>query len=580
MTGGDHKGGLQMTHVDPAKCGFSGILAICTVTLAMHPASSHGQYDVARGSDSHRARPQPDLTVYEGVGVGQLQLGDPAENLDQILGDADAGSENHRKYSKIGLTVQLCEGKVFRISFHKAFAGRLFTSGLRMGSSLEEVERSYGPILERREVQDHNAWTLDRVLLIRRNGPQSKEGPCSKLHYYDLGMYFYFDEHGLVCAFGLSRRTGYALRAPEERIPLDGPRPGVPSFRPPEPVVSRGTWDTHDLRVHEGVGLGDLEFGDPADRVESVLGPPDSGSEGGWHYPRLGITVALVEGRAWAFYFSNRFAGKLVGTGLGIGDHLEDVEAAYGEALGRREVESLSDWTLDRVLLVCEACKGNSQKSVARLRYGKVGLYLDFDKDDRVVAFGLTRRTVGAQRTGVGSTDNSMAHGATFAAESVFEGEGFAGLRLNDPAERVEQILGAASGGCKHALRFKSGHFTVQLRDGKIKGFCFQRGFSGTLNGSGLGIGDTLDDVVYSYGESLAVRQVENLCDWHLDRTLLVLSGSPSCPDAPVAKICYSEHGVCFDLDADDRVSGFGILVPTPEPKDDVPGETDEKRPR
>lgn len=379
--------------------GVNAILAVCAVTLSTNPIPAFGQA---------AAVSRPDLIVYEGVGLGELRLGDPIQKIEQILGEADAGSEYYRKYHQIGLYIQLYEGKVYRLIFDKRFTGRLLTSELGMGDTLADLEWAYGPILERREVADHNAWRLDRILLVRKGGAQFKGGDASKLHYYDLGMYFYFDEQGRILRFGLSERTGYALRPPEERIPRNASRPGLPSGARGGRARPWQTWNRPDLSVHERVGFGDVEFGDPAARVEAFLGPPDAGSEAAWRYRELGITVAFDEGRASAFFFheghpsgsfyTGSFAGKLAASGVGIGDHLEDVEAFYGAVLERQRVQSLSKLAPSRVLLVCQGCTAYTTGNAARLYYRDLGLYFDFDDRERIVAFGVTQPPARARR--------------------------------------------------------------------------------------------------------------------------------------------------------------------------------------
>ncbi len=380
--------------------GVNALLAVCAVALSTNPIPASGQT---------AAVSYPDLIVYEGVGVGELRLGDPSEKIEQILGEADAGSEYSRKYHQIGLFIQLYKDKVYSLTFDKRFPGRLFTSELGIGDTLADLQGAYGPILERREVADHNAWRLDRILLVRRGGAQFKGGDASKVHYYDLGMYFYFDEQGRIHRFGVSKSTGYALRPAEERIPPSAPRPGLPSGTRDARARRWGARNRSDLRVYERVGFGDVEFGDSAARVEGLLGPPDAGSEAAWRYRQLGITVVFNKGRASAFFFyegrpsgffyTGSFEGKLAGSGVGVGDGLEDVEAFYGAVLRRQRGQSLSESVPSRVLLICQGCTAYSTGEAARLHYSDLGLFFDFDDRERIVAFGLTGPPPRARRT-------------------------------------------------------------------------------------------------------------------------------------------------------------------------------------
>lgn len=379
-------------------------------TLLSNLIPAYGQANGMSQPDGRAGRdPRPELIVYEGVGVGELQLGDPTSKVEQVLGEADAGSEHHREYRRIGLYVQLSHDKVYHLIFHPSFPGILFSSELGIGDTLADVQRAYGPILERREVVDHNAWRLDRVLLVRRGGPQFKGGDASKLHYYDLGMYFYFDEHERIYRFGLSDRTEYALRPSRERLQSHAAPPGRPRRARDDGDRRRLEWNPPAWGVREGIGFGDARFGDAAARIEALLGPPDGGSEVDWRYRKLGLTVGFAQGRASSFffregrasgsYFTGSFPGKLVASGIGIGDHLKDVEAFYGAALGRQRVKSLSESTPSRVLSVCEGCPAYAFGEVARLHYRDLELYFDFDDTQRVTAFGLTGKPRGARWT-------------------------------------------------------------------------------------------------------------------------------------------------------------------------------------
>jgi len=343
---------------------------------------------------------QGDLVVYEGVGLGKLRLGDPAERVEQLLGKADGGSERHREYLQLGLHIQLHEDKVYTILFQDRFPGTLLTSGLRIGDTLLDLERAYGPILQRREVADHNAWTLDRILLVREAAPQSESGDASKIEFYDLGMAFFLDEQGRIVHFRLSKYTGYALRSPDERVRVDDARAGVPTATRDERLARWKASTIRDWGVRIGVGFAELEFGDPAARVESLLGPPDSGSERMWSYRELGIKLAFTDGRVSGFffhegrpklYFTGSFPGKLVESGIGIGDRLEDVEGFYGIVLERRRVKDTSETLPSRVLGVCDGCTAYSAGESSRLSYDDLYLYFNFDEQERIVGFGLSR---------------------------------------------------------------------------------------------------------------------------------------------------------------------------------------------
>lgn len=373
-------------------------LAVCVVGVLTSTLPVLGQSDrvarVAGGAEGN-------WRVYEGVGLEELRLGDSAERIEHLLGEAEGGSEWSRRYRQLGLHIQLYEGKVYGMQFDDQFQGSLLTSGLGIGDTLADLEWAYGPILKVREVADHNAWNLDRILLVRRGGPQVERGDASKIAYYDLGMYFFLDEHERIMRFGLSKYTGYALRPANERFRQEAAHAGIPAATRDERVArwkaSRiRNWDT---RV--GVGFAVLEFGDPTNYVESLLGPPDSGSEAVWNYRELGIKLVFRGGRVSAFFFfegrprgvffTGSFPGRLVNSGIGIGDRLEDVEAFYGAVLERRPVAFTSEMLPSRVLGVCQGCTAYSTQESSRIRYTDIGLYFDFDERERIVGFGLNR---------------------------------------------------------------------------------------------------------------------------------------------------------------------------------------------
>lgn len=375
--------------------------AVCLVTVSTITLPAWSQSDSVSRLDRRSISRRIDLEVYEGVGVGKLRLGDPTETIERVLGEADAGSEHYRRYVQLGLYIQLYEGKVYTLTFDERFPGKLLTSGLGIGDTLADLEHAYGPVLERREVGDHNAWQLDRVLLVRQGGPQFQGGDGSKIEYYDLGMYFYLDEHQRILRFGLSKTTWYALRPAKEREGSNAVRVGVPSASREERDARWKASKIRDWGVREGVGFAGVEFDDPATHIEGLLGPPDTGSENAWRYRELGITVALNNGRASAFFFHEgrptglffmgSFPGKLVASGIGVGDRLEDVEAFYGVVLDRQKVRSLAKSTPSRVLGVCQGCTAYSTGESSRLWYNDLGLYFDFDDRERIVGFGLTR---------------------------------------------------------------------------------------------------------------------------------------------------------------------------------------------
>jgi len=383
---------LRLTAIDLAVC----VIGVLTITL-----QTLGQSDREPQSGGGAEYGRGDLMVNEGVGVGKLRLGDSAERIEQLLGEAEGGSEWHRRYPQLGLHIQLYEGKVYGMLFNERFPGTLLTSGLGIGDILADLERAYRPILERREVADHNAWNLDRILLVRRGGPQFEGGDASKIAYYDLGMYFFLDEHERIIRFGLSKYTGYALRSPDERVGAEATSAGVPTATRDERLARWKTSRIRDWGVRVGVGFAELEFGDPTAHVESLFGPPDSGSERSWSYRELGIKLALRDGRLSGFFFhegrpkglffTGSFPGKLVDSGIGIGDGLEDVEAFYGAVLERRRVAYTSEVLPSRVLGVCQGCTAYSTGESSRVRYDDLGLYFDFDERERICGFGLTR---------------------------------------------------------------------------------------------------------------------------------------------------------------------------------------------
>lgn len=68
---------------------------------------------------------------------------------------------------------------------------------------------------------------------------------------------------------------------------------------------------------------------------------------------------------------------------------MADVETAYGEILKERQVDELCDWRLDRTLLIRRGGPEEEDEAVSKLYYYEVGIYLLFDKQERIVGFGM-----------------------------------------------------------------------------------------------------------------------------------------------------------------------------------------------
>lgn len=161
-------------------------------------------------TDAAADGPHISETVYEGVGFADVTFGNTAKQVEDFLGEATGGSEHSLKYANSRMCLCLCGGKVKHFNFHEGFKGTLHASGLGMGHTLAQVEAAYGTVPNERLVDELCSWRLDRTLLVRRGGPQEADGAVSKLHYYDAGVYFLFDEDERIVGFGLFRKTRYA----------------------------------------------------------------------------------------------------------------------------------------------------------------------------------------------------------------------------------------------------------------------------------------------------------------------------------------------------------------------------------
>lgn len=341
----------------------------------------------------------------------------------------------------------------------------------------------------------------------------------------------------------------------------------------PTPLEGQERWhrieslsDAHiEKTVYEGVGFASVTFGDSAEHVEEILGEAKGGSAYTLRYMGSAMEVRLRDGKVCGFSFYRGFRGSLFRSGLGVGDSVAAVEEAYGEAHNVRHVDELTDWTLDRTLLIRRGGPKYEGGPASKLRYPDVGMCFFFDSDDRVRGFWMFRKTGYADRDPEaarveGHAQEEDTFEDLYLEDPVHEGVGFGGVEFGDTAERVESVLGEAEGGCEHGLRYLNGGVRVVLRDAKVSGFCFRKGFRGVLSTSGLGIGDSLEDAVEAYGQILKEREVDDLCDWDLDRTLLIRRGGPKCPKAPASKLHYYDAGIRFDFDLDDRIIGFGML--------------------
>lgn len=143
--------------------------------------------------------------------------------------------------------------------------------------------------------------------------------------------------------------------------------------------------------------------------------------------------------------------------------------------------------------------------------------------------------------------------------ETIYEGRGFAGLEIGDPADDAEEVLGEASGGSEHCFRYRDSRFSVRIYNDEISGFRFLRGFRGKLADGGIGIGDSLDDVIAAYGAVEKEREVNEFCDWRLDRTLLIRRGGPSYPNGPSMKLYCYDAGLYFFFDDNEQIVSMGL---------------------
>ena len=141
-----------------------------------------------------------------------------------------------------------------------------------------------------------------------------------------------------------------------------------------------------NLKVYERLGLQGIEFNSTREQVEAVLGPPEGGSEHYITYDSSGIQVCFCGDRVKDIHFEAAFRGKLFESGLGIGNDLDEVIAAYGELKEEKVVDSVCGWMLDRVLLV-HADPVPADEPAYKLSYYDQGLFFLFD-DGLIIEFG------------------------------------------------------------------------------------------------------------------------------------------------------------------------------------------------
>ena len=207
---------MQCTsHATKNRLPFTSLLGFSSVlTIGL---SAPGNSDPCAPRDTEPDGPYLAFPVEEGVGFAGVELDDPAERVEEVLGEAGGGCEHSLRYPESCVSFCLCGGKVRVIHFLPGFRGRLVKSALGMGDTLEAVEEAYGEITKEREVDELCGWQLDRTLLIRRGGAMPDDPTVAKVYYYEAGVYFQFDEQYQVYEFGLFRKTGYAHRQNDAR---------------------------------------------------------------------------------------------------------------------------------------------------------------------------------------------------------------------------------------------------------------------------------------------------------------------------------------------------------------------------
>lgn len=314
------------------KSSVNGLqLAIPVLTIAGFAAA----FPQEPKGERAEAKPTPwiDAAVVPGEGFAGVHFGDSANDVERKLGEPNSADETARMYGWQGFEVKLYDGRVAWFTFYPQFRGRLADSGLGIDDTLADIERAYGSIVTRREVDELWGWSLHRVLLLRRNGPAAVSGILARLCYLDRGVCFYLD--------GDERIVGF----------LVGPkRPVSTNDRTNRPGMSKTAWYAIQP-IGEREGFAGIRFGDSPARVEEVLGNASSGSDNDRRFTNPDIRAAFEDGRLRSLRFGEDFRGRLSETGIRMGDTVEDVLTAYGEALAQREVENLSAWHLDRTLV-------------------------------------------------------------------------------------------------------------------------------------------------------------------------------------------------------------------------------------
>lgn len=184
-----------------------------TALKFLFAATSSGVFIVAShghaASDPHapcNTKPKPGpmahLVVRERTGPEGLSFDLNRDQVEQLFGPPEGGSENYIEYESSGIQICFCGNGIKDIHFLEAFRGRLAGSGLGIGHDLEAVIAAYGELLDEKVVDSVCSWQLDRVLLVRAS-PDATDEPAYKLFYYDLGLFFLFDEDETIIEFGV-----------------------------------------------------------------------------------------------------------------------------------------------------------------------------------------------------------------------------------------------------------------------------------------------------------------------------------------------------------------------------------------
>lgn len=143
--------------------------------------------------------------IREREGFAGVRFGDTPAKVEEVLGEASSGCDDHRRFTNPDIQATFKDGRLYSLRFGKDFRGRLSESGIGIHDIVDDVLEAYGEPLVWREVKSLSAWNLDRTFITQRGTPGVNINIVSKILYGDAGIEFFFDKEDRVVSILLSQ---------------------------------------------------------------------------------------------------------------------------------------------------------------------------------------------------------------------------------------------------------------------------------------------------------------------------------------------------------------------------------------